>query len=161
QDKYGVPAKVVAIEYDPNRGPRLALLHYADGEKRYIIAPQNLEVGHTIMSSKELIDIEPGNRMPLEKLPVGVAVHNIEMVPGNGGVVVRGAGMSAQYMALEGKYAQIKLPSGEIRLFPKECMATIGTVGNPDHRLVRWGKAGRKRHLGIRPTVRGKVMNPV
>jgi large subunit ribosomal protein L2 len=161
QDKYDVPAKVAAIEYDPNRGARLALLNYADGDKRYVVATQGLKVGEEIVSSKERVEIKAGNRMPLEKIPVGIAVHSVEMVPGMGAKVVRGAGLSAQYMALEGKFAQLKLPSGEIRLFPKESMATIGQVSNPDYRLIRWGKAGRTRHLGVRPTVRGKVMNPV
>jgi large subunit ribosomal protein L2 len=161
QNKYDVPAKVAAIEYDPSRGARLALLHYADGEKRYVVATHGLKVGDKILSSKERVEIKPGNRMPLEKIPAGIAVHSIEMESGMGAKVCRGAGLSAQYMALEGKFAQLKLPSGEIRLFRKECMATIGQVSNPDYRLIRWGKAGRKRHLGVRPTVRGKVMNPV
>ncbi|KPJ85253.1 50S ribosomal protein L2 [Parcubacteria bacterium SG8_24] len=161
RDKYGVPAKVAAIEYDPNRGARLALLHYRDGEKRYIVAPFGLQVGDEIMSSKERIEIKPGNRMPLEIIPVGVEVHSVELTPGAGGVVARGAGAGVQYMALEGRFAQLKLPSGEIRLFPKDCMATIGSVGNADYRLIRWGKAGRTRHRGRRPVVRGKVMNPV
>jgi large subunit ribosomal protein L2 len=161
QDKYDVPAKVAAIEYDPNRGARLALLHYKDGEKRYIVAAQNVKVGDELMSSKELIEIRDGNRMPLEKIPVGMSIHNLEMAPGAKGTMVRGAGLSAQFVALDGDMAQIKLPSGEVRLFSKDCMASIGTVSNPDHRLIRWGKAGRTRHLGIRPTVRGKVMNPV
>ncbi len=161
QDKFGVPAKVASIEYDPNRGARLALLHYVDGDKRYVIATQGLKVGEEIMSSKERVEIKPGNRMPLEKIPVGIALHSIELTPGRGAMVARGAGLSVQYMALEGKFAQLKLPSGEVRLFPKECMATIGQVSNPDYRLIRWGKAGRTRHLGVRPTVRGKVMNPV
>lgn len=161
QDKFDVPAKVAAIEYDPNRGARLALLHYADGDKRYVIAAQGVKVGDEIVSSKNRVEIKPGNRMPLEKIPAGIAVHNIEMSPGMGGKVVRGAGLSARYMALEGKNAQLKMPSGEIRLFPKIAMATIGAVSNPDHRLIRWGKAGRSRHKGVRPTVRGKVMNPV
>jgi large subunit ribosomal protein L2 len=161
QDKYDIPAKVAAIEYDPSRGARIALLHYADGEKRYVLAAQGVSVGDELLSSKERIEIKPGNRMPLEQIPQGIAVHNVELSPGMGGKLVRGAGASAQYMALEGKYAQLKMPSGEIRLFPKLAMATVGAVSNPDHRLIRWGKAGRTRHLGIRPTVRGKVMNPV
>ncbi|MBU0625080.1 50S ribosomal protein L2 [Patescibacteria group bacterium] len=161
QDKYDVPAKVAAIEYDPSRGARLALLYYTDGEKRYVIATQGLSVGDTVMSSLERIEIKPGNRMPLDQIPPGVAVHNIELVVGGGSKVVRGAGLSAQYMALEGKHAQLKMPSGEIRLFPRAAMATVGTVSNPDYRLIRWGKAGRTRLLGIRPTVRGKAMNPV
>ncbi len=161
QDKLDIPAKVAAIEYDPARGARLALLNYKDGEKRYIVAPQGMAVGDEIMASKNLIEIKSGNRMPLEKIPVGVQVHNIELTPGTGGMVARGAGLGAAYMALEGDYAQLKLPSGEVRMFSKDCMATVGVVGNPDHRLVRWGKAGRTRHRGRKPEVRGKVMNPV
>jgi large subunit ribosomal protein L2 len=160
-DKFDIAAKVAALEYDPNRSANIALLHYKDGEKRYVIAPHGMEVGEEIMSSKNLIEIKPGNRMPLSQIPVGVTVHNIELVPGNGGAVARGAGLGVQVMALEGDYAQLKLPSGEVRMFSKDCMATIGTVGNPDHRLIRWGKAGRTRHRGRRPEVRGKVMNPV
>jgi large subunit ribosomal protein L2 len=161
QDKYDIPATVAALEYDPGRGSRIALLNYKDGEKRYVIAPAGLAVGDEIMSSKNLIEIKPGNRMPLSQIPVGVQVHNIELTPGTGGMVGRGAGLGAEYMALEGDFAQLKLPSGEVRRFSKNCMATIGMVGNPDHRLVRWGKAGRTRHRGRRPEVRGKVMNPV
>lgn len=161
QDKFDIPAKVAAIEYDPNRGARLALLNYADGEKRYVVATQGLKVGEQIVSSKERVEIKPGNRMPLERIPVGITVHSLELSPGKGAAAVRGAGLSAQYMALEGKFAHIKLPSGEVRMFPKECMATIGQISNPDYRLIRWGKAGRSRHLGVRPTVRGKAMNPV
>ncbi len=161
QDKYDIPAKVSAIEYDPGRGARLALLNYKDGEKRYIVAPQGLAVGDVIVSSRQLVEIKPGNRMPLAMIPVGVQVHNIELTPGSGGMVARGAGLGAQFMALEGDFAQLKLPSGEVRMFSKDCLATVGAVGNPDHRLVRWGKAGRTRHRGRRPEVRGKVMNPV
>ncbi|HTM69236.1 MAG TPA: 50S ribosomal protein L2 [Candidatus Binatia bacterium] len=161
QDKYDIPAKVASIEYDPGRGARIALLNYKDGEKRYIVAPQGLTVGETVISSRQLVEIKPGNRMPLSMIPVGVAVHNIELTPGTGGMVARGAGLGAQFMALEGDFAQLKLPSGEVRRFSKDCMATVGMVGNPDHRLVRWGKAGRTRHRGRRPEVRGKVMNPV
>jgi large subunit ribosomal protein L2 len=161
QDKLDIPAKVAAIEYDPARGARLALLNYKDGEKRYIVAPQGMAVGDEIMASKNLIEIKSGNRMPLEKIPVGVQVHNIELTPGTGGMVARGAGLGASYMALENDRAQLKLPSGEVRMFSKDCMATVGVVGNPDHRLVRWGKAGRTRHRGRKPEVRGKVMNPV
>lgn len=159
--KYDVPAVVAAIEYDPNRGPRLALLHYKDGVKAYMIAPQGLGVGDEIVSSLEQVEIKPGNRMPLDKMPIGIMVHSIELVPGNGGVIARGAGLGAQLMAVEGDYATLKLPSGETRLFPTHAMATVGTVGNPDRRLIRWGKAGRTRHRGRRPEVRGKVMNPV
>jgi large subunit ribosomal protein L2 len=161
REKFDIPAKVAAIEYDPNRGARLALLHYADGEKRYIIAPQGVEVGETILSSKNRIEIKPGNRMPIGEIPVGLMVHDLELFPGRGASVVRGAGTSAQLMAIEGKRSQIKLPSGEIRYFSVDCMATVGIVSNPDYRLVRWGKAGRTRHRGRRPQVRGKVMNPV
>jgi large subunit ribosomal protein L2 len=161
QDKYDIPAKVASIEYDPARGARLALLHYKDGEKRYMVAPQGVGVGDSILSSKTLIEIKPGNRMPLAQIPVGVQVHNIELTPGSGGMVARGAGLGAAYMALEGEYAQLKLPSGEVRRFSKNCMATVGVVGNADRRLIRWGKAGRTRHRGRRPEVRGKVMNPV
>lgn len=159
--KYDVPAKVASIEYDPNRGSRLALLNYADGAKSYIVAPMGLKVGDEIISSKtKEVEIKTGNRLPLENIPVGVPVHSVELVPGSGGVVARGAGTGVQLMAIEGKYAQLKLPSGEIRLFPKECMATVGMVSNPDYRLIRWGKAGRTRHRGRRPVVRGKAMNP-
>jgi len=161
QDKLDIPAKVAAIEYDPTRGARLALLHFADGEKRYIVATQGVKVGEEIIVSKKRVEIKPGNRMPLEQIPVGITVHSLEIVPGKGAQIVRGAGLSAQYMALEGKFAQIKLPSGEVRLFPKESMATIGQISNPDYRLIRWGKAGRTRHRGFRPTVRGKAMNPI
>ncbi len=161
RDKLDVPARVTAIEYDPARGARLALLSYADGEKRYIIAPLNVAVGETLVSSKNAVEIKAGNRMPLEKIPVGLQVHSIELHPGLGGSVVRGAGLGAQLMAVEGDFATLKLPSGETRRFHKECMATVGMVGNPDHRLIRWGKAGRTRHRGRRPEVRGKVMNPV
>jgi large subunit ribosomal protein L2 len=161
REKYDVPAKVAAIEYDPNRGARLALLNYADGEKRYIIAAQGLKVGESILSSQKEIEIKNGNRMPLALIPIGLTVHDLEMTPGRGGTVVRGAGTGAQLMAVEGNRAQVKLPSGEIRYFKADCMATIGTVSNPDYRLIRWGKAGRTRHLGRKPEVRGKVMNPV
>jgi large subunit ribosomal protein L2 len=161
QNKYDVPGKVLAIEYDPNRGPRLALLEYQDKEKKYILAPADLKVGDEVVSSKTKVDIKTGNRMPLEFIPVGVVVHNLELFPGKGGQVVRGAGLGAHIMALEGGYALVKLPSGEIRKFSKNCMASIGMLGNPDARLVRLGKAGRMRHLGVRPTVRGKAMNPV
>jgi len=159
--KFDVPARVESIEYDPNRGARIALLVYEDGEKKYMLAPVDLKVGDKVISSKKLYEIKSGNRYPLEIIPLGMPVYNIELTPGKGGQIVRGAGSSAVIMAMEGKYAQLKMPSGEIRLFPKDCMATIGQVSNPDWRLIRWGKAGRIRHKGIRPTVRGKVMNPV
>jgi len=160
RNKFGVPAKVAAIEYDPNRSARIALLHYADGEKRYIVAPAGLEVGSTIVSGPE---VEPalGNALPLGKIPVGMAIHNIEMVAGRGGQLVRSAGASAQLMSREEEFAHIKMPSGEIRLIRTNCYATIGRVGNVDHNNVSMGKAGRKRWLGIRPTVRGVAMNPV
>ncbi|MCK4564662.1 MAG: 50S ribosomal protein L2, partial [Verrucomicrobia bacterium] len=160
RDKFGIPAKVAAIEYDPNRSARIALLHYADGEKRYIIAPSGLEVGSTVLSGP---DVEPsvGNSLPLGKIPVGSAVHNIELIAGRGGQMVRSAGTSAQLMSREDEYAHIKMPSGEIRLIRTNCMATMGRVGNVDHSNIVMGKAGRKRWLGIRPTVRGVAMNPV
>ena len=161
RDRYDIPATVSAIEYDPNRGARLALLHYKDGVKRYMVAPQGLSVGDVILSSKSQIEIKPGNRMPISQMPVGIQIHSIELYPGQGGTVVRGAGLGAQLMAVEGDFAQVRLPSGEIRMFKKDCMATVGMVGNPDYRLIRWGKAGRTRHRGRRPEVRGKVMNPV
>jgi large subunit ribosomal protein L2 len=161
RDKFDVPAKVVAIEYDPGRGSRLALLQYADGEKRYIVATNGLKVGVTVVSTQQKGDVTDGSRFRLENIPVGMTVHDVELVSGKGGQLVRGAGAGAQLMAVEGAFATLKLPSGEMRMVPKECMATIGTVSNPDRRLIRWGKAGRTRHRGFRPTVRGKVMNPV
>lgn len=161
RDKFDQPARIEAIEYDPNRGARLALVSYPDGEKRYIIAPLNSQVGQVIYSSVKKIEIKVGNRMPLEFIPAGMLVYDVEMMPGRGAQIARGAGTSVQVQAVEGKYAQLKMPSGEIRLVPKECLATIGQVSNPDYRLIRWGKAGRQRHRGIRPSVRGKVMNPV
>lgn len=161
RDKYDIPAKVTAIEYDPNRGARLALLSYADGEKRYMVAPAGIEVGLTVVSSKNKGEIQVGNRYMLEHIPIGMDIYNIELKPGKGAQIVRGAGTFAQLMAVEGSYATIKLPSGEIRMVLKQCMATLGHVSNPDRRLIRWGKAGRTRHRGWRPTVRGKAMNPV
>lgn len=161
RDKYDIPAKVVSIEYDPNRSARIALLQYNDGEKRYIVAPIGLTVGKQVISSKQIIEVNAGNAMPLEKIPVGTLIYNVELVPGKGGELARSAGVGVQLMGIEGRYAQIKLPSGEVRLVPKECLATVGQVSNSDYRLIRWGKAGRKRHLGIKPTVRGKAMNPV
>ncbi|MEA3398858.1 MAG: 50S ribosomal protein L2 [Patescibacteria group bacterium] len=161
RDKFDVPAKVAAIEYDPNRGARIALLYYVDGEKRYIISPTGLKVGEMIISSKNKQEIKKGNAMPLKFIPAGIAVHNIEMEPGKGGRIARGAGNLVSVMGIEGKYAQIKLPSGEIRLVKKECLCTIGQASNPDKRHVKLGSAGRKRLLGIRPTVRGSAMNPV
>lgn len=159
RDKNDIPAKVSAIEYDPNRSAFIALLHYADGAKRYILAPVGLNVGDTVISG-ENADIKPGNALPLENIPVGTLIHNLELKPGKGGQLVRSAGMSAQLMAKEGGYAQVRLPSGEMRKLPLIARATIGTVGNADHENVRLGKAGRVRHMGIRPTVRGVVMNP-
>jgi large subunit ribosomal protein L2 len=161
QNRYDEPAKVQSIEYDPNRGARIALVQYPDGEERYILAPADIGVGHTIMSSQVRIDVQVGNRFPLAFIPIGQQVHNIEVSPGRGGAMVRGAGTSAQLMAVEGEYAQLKLPSGEVRLVRKMCSATLGSVSNPDWRHIKWGSAGRSRHRGIRPTVRGKVMNPV
>ncbi len=162
RDKLDIAALVKTIEYDPNRGARIALLAYADGEKRYIIAPDALKVGDKIVSTiKGDVEIQIGNRLPLERIPLGAFVHAVELQPLTGAKIARGAGVSVQLMALENKYATLKMPSGEIRNVNKKCMATIGTVSNQDYRLVRWGKAGRTRHRGIKPTVRGKVMNPV
>lgn len=160
RDKDGVPAKVTAIEYDPNRSANIALLTYADGEKRYILAPYKLSVGD-VVESGENADIKSGNALKLKDIPVGTMIHNIELKPGKGGQLVRSAGAAAQLMAKEGKYAHVRLPSGEVRLIALECRATIGQVGNLDHENITIGKAGRKRHMGIRPTVRGSVMNPV
>ena len=154
-----MPAKVASIEYDPNRSANIALLHYADGEKRYIIAPLGLTVGETVLSG-EGADIKVGNALQLRSIPVGTMIHCIELKPGKGAQLVRSAGNAAQLMAKEGKYAQVRLPSGEVRLIPLEAKATIGQVGNIDHANVQIGKAGRKRHMGVRPTVRGSVMNP-
>lgn len=159
RDKKGVPAKVATIEYDPNRSARIALLHYADGEKRYIIAPLGLRVGDKVVSD-DRTEIRPGNTMPLQNIPMGTQVHNVELYAGRGGQLVRAAGTSAQIVAKEGDYAILRLPSGEERLIRQECKATIGQVGNVEHGNVRLGKAGRKRHLGIRPTVRGSAMSP-
>ena len=160
RNKDGVPAKVAGIEYDPNRSAYIALLNYADGEKRYILAPKGLNVGDTVMSGVENVEIQVGNNMPLSQMPVGAVIHNIELQAGKGGQMVRSAGMEARLMAKEGRYATIKLPSGEMRMVLATCRATIGQVGNLDHELVSLGKAGRTRHMGIRPTVRGSVMNP-
>lgn len=157
--KDGVPAKVTAIEYDPNRSANIALLTYADGEKRYILAPNKLKVGDVVTSGADS-DIKIGNAMELKDMPTGTVIHNIEMKPGKGGQLVRAAGMSAQLMAKEGEFAHVRLPSGEVRLIRSNCRATIGQVGNLDHENITIGKAGRKRHMGIRPTVRGSVMNP-
>ena len=160
RDKFGIPAKVASVEYDPNRSSRLALLHYADGEKRYILAPAKLEVGASLMSGPEAEPVV-GNALPLSKIPVGMAIHNIELVSGRGGQLVRSAGTSAVLMSKTDEYANVKMPSSEIRLIKVNCMATIGRVGNVEHNNIVMGKAGRKRWLGIRPTVRGVAMNPV
>ena len=157
--KDGIPAKVVAIEYDPNRTANIALLHYADGEKAYILAPVGLTVGTTLMNGSEA-EVKVGNCLPLSAIPVGSNIHNIELYPGKGGQLVRAAGNAAQLMAKEGKYATLRMPSGEMRMVPVECRATIGQVGNIEHELVNVGKAGRTRNKGFRPTVRGSVMNP-
>ena len=159
RNKDGIPATVKTIEYDPNRTANIALVCYADGEKRYILAPVGLKVGQTIMNG-ETAEVRVGNCMELKDMPVGTQIHNIEMYPGHGGQLVRAAGVSAQLMAKEGKYAIIRMPSGEMRMVPIICRASIGQVGNTEHNLVNIGKAGRKRHMGIRPTVRGSVMNP-
>ena len=159
RDKDGIPARVATIEYDPNRSANIALLHYVDGEKRYIIAPDTLKVGDMLMSG-EGADIRPGNALPISAIPLGTMLHNIELLPGKGGQLCRAAGTAAQLMAKEGLYAQVRLPSGEVRRIPMGAKATIGQVGNLDHENVSIGKAGRKRHMGVRPTVRGVVMNP-
>jgi len=160
RDKTGIPAKVAAIEYDPNRSARIALLHYVDGEKRYIVAPLNLAVNDTVMSGPEA-DIKPGNTLPLSNIPLGTHIHNIELRIGKGGQIVRSAGTFAQLMAKESKYALVKLPSGEVRMVLLNCKATIGQIGNVVHENISLGKAGRKRWLGRRPKVRGVAMNPV
>jgi len=159
RDKFGVEGTVLTLEYDPNRSAHIALIEYADGEKRYIIAPVGLKVGHKVMAGPDA-DIKPGNALPFTNIPDGTIVHNVELYPGKGAQLVRSAGNSAQVMAKEGKYALLRLPSGELRYVPVNCMATIGQVGNVDHENVHIGKAGRKRHMGFRPTVRGSVMNP-
>jgi large subunit ribosomal protein L2 len=159
RDKVNIPAVVAAIEYDPGRTARLALLNYADGEKRYIVAPLGLKVGDGVITSPSA-DIRPGNCLPMANIPVGTLIHNVELKEGKGGQLVRSAGVSAQLLAKEGDYAQVRLPSGEVRLVRQKCYATIGQVGNLDHSNVKLGKAGRKRHMGIRPTVRGTAMSP-
>lgn len=161
RDKYEVSARVQALEYDPNRTARLALLLYEDGERRYMIAPEQLRVGDRVVSSRKATEIEVGNRMPLKYIPAGTVVHAVELYPGQGAKIARSAGEGLVLMGVEGAHAQLKMPSTEIRLVPAQCMATIGNVGNPEHTRVRIGKAGRTRHLGVRPTVRGKAMNPV
>ena len=160
RDKHGIPAKVFSIEYDPNRTCRIALLHYADGEKRYIIAPDGLKVGDTVMSGSGS-EIKVGNALPLKEMPLGSFVHNVELKPGKGGQLGRSAGTSLQLMAREGEYAQLKMPSGEVRMVRSECYATYGVVGNAEHENISIGKAGRSRWLGIRPHTRGVAMNPV
>ena len=159
RNKDDMPAKVIGIEYDPNRTANIALIEYEDGTKSYIIAPQGLKDGMTVMNGPHA-EVRIGNCLPLSEIPIGESVHNVELYPGKGGQMVRSAGNSAQLMAKEGKYATLRLPSGEMRMVPVECRATIGVVGNNDHNLINYGKAGRKRHMGIRPTVRGSVMNP-
>jgi len=159
RDKVGIPAQVATIEYDPNRTARLALLHYADGEKRYILAPIGVRVGDTLESGPEA-DIRPGNALPIASIPTGTMIHNLEMKEGKGGQMVRSAGAAAQLLAKEGDYAQIRLPSGEVRLVRQVCYATIGQIGNVEHGNIRLGKAGRKRNKGVRPTVRGSAMSP-
>jgi large subunit ribosomal protein L2 len=159
RDKVGIPARVAAIEYDPNRSARLALLHYVDGEKRYILAPIGLKVGETVMAGPQA-EIRPGNTLPISGIPEGTQIHNIEIYEGRGGQLVRSAGTSAQLLGKEGEYANVRLPSGEIRRVRQACQATIGQVGNPDHSNIKLGKAGRKRHLGFRPAVRGSAMSP-
>ncbi len=158
--KDGVPAKVAEIEYDPNRSAYIALLHYADGEKRYILAPQRLRVGMTVQSG-EGADIRVGNSLPLGNMPPGTVVHNVELTPGRGGQMARAAGAGVQLLAKEGDYVTLRLPSGEMRMVRAECRATVGTIGNSDHQNVKIGKAGRKRHMGVRPQTRGTAMNPV
>jgi large subunit ribosomal protein L2 len=158
--KDGVPAKVAQIEYDPNRSAYIALLHYADGEKRYILAPGRLRVGATVESGAN-VDIRVGNSLPLGNMPSGTVVHNVELTPGRGGQLARSAGVGVQLLAKEGDYVTLRLPSGEMRLVRAECRATVGTIGNSDHQNVKVGKAGRKRHMGVRPQTRGTAMNPV
>ncbi len=159
--RFDIPATVNTIEYDPNRGARLALVTYKDGVKSYILIPDGVKVGEQLISSLTEAEIKPGNRLPLEKIPVGSFIHAVELSPLQGAKLGRGAGISIQFMAIEGNWATLKLPSGEVRRVPKSCLATLGTVSNPDWHLVRWGKAGRMRLRGIKPTVRGKAMNPV
>ena len=161
RDKFDIPAKVTAIEYDPNRGARIALLQFRDGEKRYIVAPLDLKIGEEIASSRNQIEIKPGNAMPIKFIPAGVAVYNVELNPGDGGKIARGAGDLVYVMGLEKDLAQVKMPSGEIRFIKKDCLCTVGQASNPDRRHIVIGWAGRKRHLGWRPTVRGSAMNPV
>ena len=160
RDKINIPSKVAAIEYDPNRSAHIALLHYVDGEKRYILFPLGLKVGDEIIAG-DSVDIKPGNALPLEKIPLGTSVHNVELTHGRGGQIIRAAGASAQIMAKEGNHVHLRLPSSEVRKVRKECIATVGQVGNLDHENAVWGKAGRSRWAGVRPSVRGVAMNPV
>jgi len=160
QNKFDIPAKVMALEYDPNRTAWIALIYFKDGEKRYILAPHELKVGDMVISSKNQLEAKPGNRMPLKYIPTAYLVHNIELTPGEGGKMARSAGSGAVLMTIEGGYAQLKLPSGEIRIVSENSLASVGQLSNPDWHLVRWGKAGRMRLRGIRPSVRGKAMNP-
>ena len=160
QNKFDMPGTVASIEYDPNRGPRVSLINYADGVKAYVLCPEGLKVGDVVMSSDKVIEAKVGNRLQLQYIPVGLFIYNIELTRGKGGQLVRGAGLSAQLVGVEGKYSLVKLPSGEIRKIDKECFANIGVMGNADRRLIRWGKAGRMRKRGIKPTVKGKNMNP-
>lgn len=159
RNKFNIPARVAAIEYDPNRTARLALLHYVDGEKRYIIAPIDLRVNDTVISGPQA-EVRPGNSLPIANIPVGTLIHNVEIKEGKGGQLVRAAGGAAQLLAKEGDYAQVRMPSGEVRLIRQNCYATIGQVGNLEHSNIKLGKAGRKRHMGVRPTVRGTAMSP-
>lgn len=161
RNRFDIPATLSTIEYDPNRGARIGMITYKDGVKSYILLPNGMKVGDKLISSKTEAEIAVGNRLPLSKIPVGTPIHSVELVPGKGGQLGHGAGSRIEFMALEGDKATLKLPSHEVRIVPASCMATIGTVSNPDWHLVRWGKAGRMRHRGIKPTVRGKVMNPV
>lgn len=161
RDKFDIPARVTAIEYDPIRGPRIALIEYANKAKSYMVAPEGIRIGDTVMSSRQKIEPSVGARLPLKFIPVGLLVHDVEIAPGGGGKLARGAGASVEFQVLDGGYAQLRLPSGEVRLVLENCLATVGRVGNADWQLVRWGKAGRMRHRGIRPRVKGKNMNPV
>lgn len=161
RDKYDIPAKIATVEYDPGRNVRIALLHYRDGEKRYMALPQGLKVGDEVMSSQKLIEIKAGNHMPLSAIPPGMFVCNVELIPGKGGQIARSAGNSVYLMGLDNGYAQLKMPSGEVRLVSENCLATVGNMNSPEFKNIRWGMAGRMRHKGWRPSVRGKVMNPV
>ncbi|MDD5110422.1 MAG: 50S ribosomal protein L2 [Patescibacteria group bacterium] len=160
QERFNIPAKVVSIEYDPNRQARIALVHYANGEKQYLLAPEGLQVGATVVASRSRVELSVGNRMPLEAIPPGTVICNVEIIPGKGGELARSAGTTVKLLAIDGPFAQIELPSKEIRLVSKNCLATVGQVSNPDAMHLRVGKAGRKRHMGWRPTVRGKAQNP-